>query len=246
MFIGIVTYNREDKFKEILQSIEKLDCKLLCVKDGSLNSYQHHDNLIQLDTNNGVGKCKNILINKFLESNEEHLFILEDDAKIKNIEVFHKCIEFSEESGLLHFNWNSYRNNSFSNIIQYKNFLCHSYNNTEANFSYFNRKFVEKIIFDENYKNAWEHLDIELQGHLQGFLPPFWYFVSPKFLDDDLECIDDGISTITNIGDYELNYNKGSEYFKNKYGMYVSQIPSKSKDEFIQSLKFIKDKYATK
>lgn len=244
MFIGIVTYNREEQFNRIFGFVEHLTNNLICIKDGPLHDYAYNPDLLQLSDNLGVGRCKNIIIDKFLESDEDHLFILEDDVLVKDKELFDFCIRFSEESGLKHFNWNSYRNKSFSYILQYPNFQAKSYTNTEASFSYFHRDFVKEVRFDDEFINAWEHIDMEFVGYQKGFLPPFWCFVSPEKLDEYLECIDEGKSTISGIGENKERYDSGAEYFVKKHGRQVSQIPRSSVESVADSLRTIKEKYS--
>lgn len=244
--VGIATYNREEQFGRILDSIElpAVDA-LISIKDGGKPAYTQtfpYD-FIELSENKGVAFCKNFLIENLLERGCDHIFLIEDDCLIKDNVVWQYCIEFAKDSGLLHFNWNDYRHKRFATaqFPKHTAALCH---NTEANFSYFHRKFLEEIRFDIEFHNAWEHIDIELQGEAHGFLPPFRTFISPSDLGNYLELIDEGKSTITGIGNYQQNVIDGHHYFREKWGKGVNEIPLVSMVDFYEKMKQITLKYA--
>jgi hypothetical protein len=171
--------------------------------------------------------------------------LLEDDCLVKDNAVWEYCVSFSEESGLLHFNWNDYRHKRFATaeFDKHKAALCH---NTEASFSYFHRNFLEEIRFDEKYMNAWEHIDIEIQGETKGFLPPFRWFVSPSDLNLYLEDIDTNDSSITNREHYHERVINGHHYFEKKWGKKVNEIAQVDRNTFYEKMKQITIKYANR
>jgi hypothetical protein len=245
--IGIITYDRSEKFKKVYNSIDKGNKEIVVVKDGGKPDYdlQIDSNYIKMDDNKGVGFCKNRAI-EFLKSKDvDSYFILEDDCLVKDNGVWDYCVSFSEESGLLHFNWNDYRHSRFATaeFHKHKAALCH---NTEASFSYFHKKFLEDIRFDENYINAWEHIDLELQGEKKGFLPPFRWFVSPSDLNDYLESIDTDDSSITGKDNYHERVVSGHHYFEKKWGKKVNEIPLVDGKTFYEKMKEITIKYANR
>lgn len=242
--VGVVTYSREDKFHRVIESIKNVDF-VRALQDGGKPKYHLEANyqFSQLTDNKGVGFCKNRLIESLLANDCEHIFILEDDCLVKDNKVWEYCISFSEESGLLHFNWNDYRHPRFSTAIfdKHRAALCR---NTEANFSYFHRDFLKEIRFDENYINAWEHIDIEIQGESYGFLPPFWTFVSPSDLSTYLEDIGSDDSSITGKENYEHRVVAGHHYLESKWGKKITEIPMPAMNEFYEKMKQITIKYA--
>lgn len=246
--VGIATYNREKQFERIVNSIDTVDCVdcVVCIKDGGHPPYKFEPKCeyIQIEENRGIGICKNILIDRLLEKGCEHIFILEDDCLVTNNNIWEYCISFSEESGLLHFNWNDYRYPAHTRVMFAKHTGVVS-TNTEANFSYFHKKFLENIRFDPAYKNAWEHIDLELQGEKLGFLPPFRSFISPDKMEKYLQLIDDDQSTITGIGEYNRNVMDGHYHFIQKWGKSVNQMTSPVNDETLyQRMKEITIKHA--
>jgi len=242
--VGIVTYNREENFYKILESIKGVD-HLISIKDGGLPAYAKIPtyDFIQLPHNMGVGFCKNRLIDELLKRGCDDIFIIEDDCLIKDNDVWNYCLSFSKESGLLHFNWNDYRypRASIATFKNHKAALCH---NTEANFSYFHKEFLKNIRFDERFINAWEHVDLEMQGEAQGFLPPFRMFLSPIDLNKYLELSDNGESTISGKPLYNERVTTGHKLFFEKWGKNVSDIELPDLNVFRAKMKTITQKYA--
>lgn len=243
--VGIITYDRQDQFYKILNSIKLVDC-VIAVKDGGKPKYEGIPLLCdfyELNANKGVGFCKNLLIQKLLEKGCDDIFLLEDDCLVKDNSIWNYCMSFSKESGLLHFNWNDYRHSRFATaqFIKHTASICAE---TEANFSYFHKLFLEKVRFDDSYINAWEHIDLELQGEAEGFLPPFRTFVSPSNLNKYLQLIDYNESTISGKELYEERVIQGHEHFKNKWGNYINDIPTATMEDFYNKMKEITLKYA--
>lgn len=250
--IGIVTFDREEKFNRVLNSIELSSVgRIIAVKDGGKPPYKSSSltnkiyEYYEMSDNIGVGRCKNFLIEKLLEKGCEDIFLLEDDCLIKDNGVWEYCLSFKNESGLLHFNWNDYR---FKRILtaefdKHKAAIC---SETEGNFSYFHKDFLKEIRFDENFKNAWEHIEIEIQGEVKGFLPAFRLFVSPSELSNYLELIDDGVSTIFEDKKAFENVKTGHDYFVKKWGRGVNEWPRIDYKTFYSRMKEITIKYANR
>lgn len=240
--VGIVTYNREKQFCRIKNSIKDVNI-VFTIKDGGKDKYSV-DVDQELQSNVGVGKCKNIAIQTLLDKGCEHIFLLEDDCLVKDNNVWKYCIDFSKETGLLHFNWNDYRYPKIG-MAECGKFIANLCHNTEANFSYFHRIFLEKIRFDENYFNGWEHADLELQADILQFAPSFGIFMSPSELSQYLELIDDGESTITNKSvDYMYRIQQGRNYFIKKWGKDILELYNFNINNFKQKFTTIKNKYA--
>lgn len=242
--VGIVTYDREEQFQRIAKSISQVD-HIVAIKDGGKDDYSFSPSFefIKQSENKSVGFCKNIAIDYLLDKNCEHIFLLEDDCLVKDNKVWEYCISFSKESGLLHFNWNDYRYERSKTVMfqKHKAAICF---NTEANFSYFHRKFLEKIRFDTKFKNAWEHVDLEIQGERLGFLPPFRTFISPSDLKDYLEIIDNDKSTISGTENHKQFVSEGYNYLRRKWNIELNKIAPVSFDVFYNRMKEITIKYA--
>jgi GT2 family glycosyltransferase len=242
--VGVLTYDRPEQFSKVLNSIKGVDY-VVGIKDGGKPSYTKIPNVdfYEMKTNIGVGACKNVALEILCNKGCDHIFLVEDDCLITDNVVWKYCIEFSKESGLFHFNWNDYRYGSFARAKFQTHFAILS-NNTEANFSYFRKEFVENIKFDEKFVNAWEHVDLEMQGCEKGFLPPFRTFICPADLGKCLKLIDNNISTISGKDNYNQRVTEGFTYFTQKWGKSVNDIVPVPMDEFYEKMKKITLKYA--
>ena len=112
-------------------------------------------------------------------------------------------------------------------------------------FSFFTRKVIEEVGYiDEDFYNAWEHVEHTYRIIKQGFHPPFWYFAdiekSYNFLSEHKDAIEK--SAISRDNDKFLeNVNKGSKIYREKHGHAPNNPPYVSEFHVIESLKKIKD-----
>ena len=87
--VGIVTYNRPERFREAFDAIQHPDIdRYYHVKDGGGDNYENFKDLHQLTENRGVGVCKNIILQNLLEQGCDDIFLLEDDSLITNSDVW--------------------------------------------------------------------------------------------------------------------------------------------------------------
>lgn len=250
IFIGIVTHKREKFFHNLIHSISNIpwtDNTLMVYKDGS--EFQYHDIIVPHGTiyleaieNKGVGYTKSRIIEEFKISDKDHLFIIEDDVLVKDIGVFDYFIKFSECVGIKHINWNNctpeLKSPRFA--VQYDaadEMTAIINRDCSGAFQYFHKDIINHFSIDLEYKNAWEHVDIELQLCIKGYNPPFWAFITPKHVDKYLAMQDPGNgSTITQEPQYKEFLYKGYEYFQKKWGFHVKQIPIVSDQMVIEYL----------
>jgi glycosyltransferase involved in cell wall biosynthesis len=82
--VGIITYNRPEGLKKLLNSLSQCDnINVVVVNDGeridNLEKFNYH--LINNENNLGVGKSKNKALEYLVEHTDcEHLFLIEDDV----------------------------------------------------------------------------------------------------------------------------------------------------------------------
>ena len=254
--VGLITCNREKFLKEAVQSI--LPCKdnideFVIVNDGApvQNFTQPFGDWIQNEHNLGVGKTKNKAFRYLTEKNCDYIFLLEDDLLIKNKDVFLKYIEAHEATGIHHFNYgpgtpfNRKQNVQFDLhnrheleqhsspaprlIIDYKNIKLSLYRHVAGVFSFFTKTILDKVgIFNEEYHNAWEHVDHTYRIIKEGVHPPFWWFAdladSDKLLSTQSSAIDNS-SIAKNTQEWFDNLNQGRELYKKIHGIYPNKHP---------------------
>lgn len=269
--VGIITCNRPDYLKSLLDTL--VPCKdtineLVVVNDGQpVDVSLFKGEWILNEKNIGVGKSKNKALKHLLNKNCDYIFLIEDDMLILNKDIFNKYIEAHKLSGIHHFNYGPgspfnrkqdiqfdlhnrhlLKQNSEVNpklIIEYsKDIKVALYEHTVAMFSFFTKEVLEKVgLIDEDFYNAWEHVDHTYRIIKAGYHPPFWWFAdlvdSHKLLTEAPGAIDN--SSIANKSEqWAKNVYGGREIYLKKHGHYPNQPPYVSKEKVIQILKTIK------
>ena len=270
--VGIVTCNRPDYLKGLLDSL--LQCKdvigeLVIVNDGKhldkIDSFE--GKLLNNEKNLGVGKSKNKAIKHLLDSKCDYIFIIEDDMVVLDKTVFQKYIEAYKISGIHHFNYglgspfnrkqdiqfdlhnrHELKQNSEPNpklIIDYKNCQIALYEHTVAMFSFFTKEVLEKVgLIDEEFYNAWEHVDHTYRIIKAGYHPPFWWFAdianSNQYIKEAEGAIDNS-SIASKSDEWRKNVYGGREIYKRKHGHYPNQPPYISQNEVIEKIKELKN-----
>jgi len=232
--VGIVTYNRSNYYKQCLASIPKdrID-ELVIVNDGINHYVNDNDGDVVLfnDKQEGVSKTKNKALFELVKRGVEHIFLIEDDIIIKDPEVFKHYIKAAESTGIHHLCFEKIANNGKTlkyTLEQPDGTKLGFYHNPQGAFMYINANIIKKIgYFDEQYMNAFEHIDFAFTLSQKGIAPPFWYFPdllnSEDYLTDAEGSNED--SSITNKPLYQENVEKSANYFIKKWGHFTNQIP---------------------
>lgn len=269
--VGIITCNRPEFFRECYNSLplDKIN-EIVVINDGDpkvINFDISKGIILDNPKNLGVGKSKNRALKYLYEKGCDYLFLLEDDMIIKSADVFEKYINAYKKSGIHHFNYgpgspfnrkqtiqnfdlhNRHLLNQHSQpnpkmIVDYKDVKIALYEHTVAMFSFFTREIIEKVGYiDEEYYNAWEHVDHTYRIIKAGYHPPFWWFADIANSDDYLTEAPGAIdnSSIANKTEqWEKNVYGGREIYKRKHGHYPNQPPHVTKEQVVESLKQIK------
>ena len=267
--VGIITCNRNEYLKNLLNTLP-IDVinSLVVVNDGKAeNQIDIPGFWLQNDTNLGVGKSKNKAIKYLYNEDCDYIFIIEDDMLIKNPDVFNKYIEAYHVTGIHHFNYgpgspfnrkqkiqfdlhNRHLLDQHSEpnprlIVEYpKNVKIALYEHTVAMFSFFTRDVLEKVGYiDEQFYNAWEHVDHTYRIALAGYHPPFWWFAdianSEEYLTEAPGAIDN--SSIANKTEqWQKNVYGGRELYKKKHGHYPNEPKIYTQEAVLTILKQIK------
>jgi GT2 family glycosyltransferase len=267
--LGIVTCNRPEFLAKCIDSIniDKIHVRAI-VNDGKIPVKHDGFHIIHNEKNLGVGKSKNKLLKYLYDQGCDYIFLLEDDMLILDESVFQKYIEAYKKSGIHHFNYgpgspfNRKQNIQFDlhnrheldqhsdpnprMIIDYGNDVKVSlFEHTVAMFSFFTRKVLTEVGYiDEDFYNAWEHVDHTYRIIKAGYHPPFWYFSdiynSHKYLTEAPQAIDK--STIASDNEqWKKNVYGGREIYLKKHGHYPNQPPLSTKDDVSKILKRLKD-----
>jgi len=268
--IGIITCNRPDYLKKLLDSIKYCNwAEFIIVNDGKNIDLPGYNYYIHTNkTNLGVGKSKNIAMQHLLDKGCDYIFIIEDDVIILDDTVFDKYIQASKASGIQHFNYGPGSPFNRKQVIQ--NFDLHNrhlldqhtepnpklvidygndikislFEHTVAMFSFFTKEVLEKVgLYDEAYYNAWEHVDHTYMIIKAGYHPPFWWFAD---IYDSHKYITEAPEAINNSSiannseQWHKNVYEGREIYKRKHGHYPNQPPVVTKDQVIEKISQIK------
>ena len=272
--VGIITCNRQDYLTNLLASIKECEVinELVIVNDGkhfeSLEFEKPYSYLLN-ETNLGVAKSKNKAMRHLLDKGCDYIFIIEDDMVILDNSIFNRYIEAHKASGIHHFNYGP--GSPFNRKQVIKDFDLHNrhlldqdtepkpklvvdyntakvslFEHTVAMFSFFTKDVLEEVgLIDENYYNAWEHVDHTYCIIKAGYHPPFWWFAdlydSHKYITEAPNAINNS-SIANNKEQWEKNVYSGREVYKKKHGHYPNQPPFVTKESVIQTLRQIKHK----
>jgi len=271
--VGIITCNRPDFFRVCYNSLPlKGVDEIVVVNDGDDLPFDlHRGVLIKNEINLGVGKSKNKALRHLLDKGCTHIFLVEDDAFIKRNDVFERYITASRVTGIQHFNFGPgspfNRRQSTPNFDLYNRHLLDAasepnpklvieypqdvkislYEHVAGVFSFFTREILNVVgLHDDQFVNAWEHVEHTYRIILAGGHPPFWWFADIADSTTYIETQKDAITTSPISGKTETwlrNVSEGRELYQKKHGHYPNTTPSSSEDVVISSLKSIKKRW---
>ena len=237
--VAILTYNRPDFCKQALEYVLKLkniDCRALH-DDGSdkadytevFNTYSKDFHLIKTKENGGVAKAKNRVVKYLLDEGCDYIVLIEDDILVKDENAVSKYIEAFEKTGIEHFN---FHNHGPANKVGPVNIgeVITLWPHCVGAFSFYTRNCFETVgLFDEHFKNAWEHVEHTGRIAKAGLTTPFWYFADVTGSENLIEEIPNSIenSSIRHTPEWTKNMEEGLIYWKQKDGV---GLPPRSYD----------------
>jgi GT2 family glycosyltransferase len=268
--VGIITCDRPDYLTGLLDSL--VHCKesineLVVVNDGQpIEVSLFKGEYILNKTNLGVGKSKNKALKYLLDKNCDYIFLIEDDVIIFDSNVFQKYIEASKLSGIQHFNYgpgtpfnrrqsthfdlhNRHQLNGDSDpnpriVIDYGPIKIALYTHIAGMFSFFTKKVLQEVgLIDEQFYNAWDHVDHTYRIIKAGYHPEFWWFAD---LENSHKLLGEAKNAITKSAiaketqEWFDTVHKGREIYLQKHGHYPNQPPLVTKEQVIQTLKKLK------
>jgi len=250
--VGITTYNSEEYYDTLYSSLplDKIDV-LVTVNGGEPYKNKYTSNWIQHIENVYPSVCRNDCVNFLLQRNCEHIFIIEDDMILKSADIFDKYIQAFKESGLKYF---SFVSTSWESgipgkrtprlTVEYKNNISISFFQNMCNeFTYHHRSCYEKVgLYDTNYRDPWD-IDMAYREAQQDYAAPFWWFADITNSDNLIQNNPNAVSRLQGNrpdGSREQRIQKEWQYFIQKHGLMVNQIPDTQKEEVIAKLKKLK------
>jgi len=224
-------------------------------KKGKFILCDHKENL-------GIAKSKNEILSIFMQHcKSDYLFLIEDDVVIKNPKIFNEYINISNLTGFQHLIWGSGGPNNIKTMDKIilpdpRYTITYKEKDTEIEhdvlffkhcvgmFCLYTRKYLEKVgAFDEEYKNAVEHIDHSFKGATVDMIPG--YGVWPDS-EESFYCLDDqdrdlSHSSTRNFTEYEKNVMNGFRRFNSLYGFSPTTFPEITLTELQERCKLIKE-----
>ena len=104
--VGITTYNQEDYFRTLYDSLplDRID-ELVVVNGGDVYEGVYDCDWIQHNKNRYPSVCRNDCVTFLINKGCDHNFLLEDDIIVKDDNVFDEYIRVSQNTGIKYFSF---------------------------------------------------------------------------------------------------------------------------------------------
>lgn len=250
----ITTFNSESYFDDLYNSIpfEKLD--YVVVVNGGKPYSKTYDKVhwIQHDKVQYASVARNDGL-KYLRHKEcDYYFICEDDMIIKSDTIFDEYINASKESGIQYF---GFKSNAWGAgaigertprlKIQYTENgpIIQLMKNTCNEFTFRTKLALDEVgLFDERYPYMFD-IDMVYRLSEKKMIPAFWYFPDISSADDLIMNNPNAVSRMNPNGERNTKLGPDFARFVKDYGVEVGKIPDSNKEEIVDNLKFIRQKF---
>lgn len=248
--IGITTYNRPDYLKQCLESLLKNTTSwdyLVVYNDGSPEPAKSEyekvkeeiHNLTGTDIvwiypneNKGVATAKNTLLHSMLDAGCDDMFLLEDDILLLDDRAITEYIRIGKEYGFHHFMFAHHGNANAAGAV-YSDPSVEYFSGCVGAWCYYTKSAIEELkayeeqagvvypgFFDENFHNAWEHVEHTKRLGDLGVTGWWGLFVdiagSKNYISEIKGSIEN--SSIRPNPKWRENQIKGLEYWEKKWG----------------------------
>lgn len=252
--VGIITCNRPEFFKKCRESIkEEWYDSIVVVNDGNGPLYNSRAAVIQTKGGEGVGKAKNIAIEYLLEEGCNYVILVEDDMMFKD-NLFKQYIKAYKETGIHHFMF-AYHGPANKagisggkpvprKIIDYNNIQIALNQHCVGAVCFYTKECLEDVgIYDENYTNAFEHVDHSYQLAKKKYCTPYWWWpdISNSLDYVEEQACSENSSAIRPRKDWQSNIQDAWSKFTDKHGVGPTSVPDTEIDAVIKTLKEIKN-----
>ena len=256
--IGIITCNRVEMFKKLMQSLpESRIHELVIVNDGdALKDDDWPDEIIipfkLIETRgSGVGVAKNAAFKHLLQKNCDYIFIIEDDMLIKDENIFDAYIDASKKTGINHFLF-AYHGPANKNgisggapcprtIIEYPSGIKIALNqHCVGAFCMYTKQSLQQVgLFDESFHNAFEHVHHSYLLCKNNFCTEYWWWPDLANSMDYIQeqACSEHNSSIRPRKDWQENIQKGFMRFMQLENVNPVQVPDASLEQVRQKLK---------
>lgn len=233
--LSVITYKRFDYLCECLKSLKKNNWGgsdiVIVIEDDlgyDLNQQNFIKNIIPnkefyfRQENSGVASAKNKALDFLINKECEDIFLMEADILMKDPNTCKDYVKYAKQNNLEHMNFALHGSLNIGNMFTYNGKTV--YPHSVGAFSYYTSNCIEKVgFFDENFKNAFEHVEHTWRVANEGMTTPFWNFVDHPNSENMLEEIPGSFasSSICARDDHKKNIELGKEYWIKKHGKFI-------------------------
>jgi len=235
--LGITTFNRPRLFEQsVLSIIDNLNDELdylVIYNDGSDEKYRERyekiyesltSNYIDIkiihnEKNQGVAFSKNRILEYLIDQNCDYFFLGEDDIIVLNNMAIKGYIKVAQKTGIHHLNFGEHGKLNQQYLLIDPPLVY--WPNCVGAWSFYTKECLNKVgLFDENFYNAWEHVEHTKRIAKAGLTSPFWYFADAHKSSQWLREHPKGIQTsnIRNNPDWAKFIEEGLSYWEKKDG----------------------------
>lgn len=189
--LGIVTYNRPDYLKQCLEGV-KTHLKdvvdhVVVYRDGGdhKDAYakimaEHTDwcTWADSDENKGVAAAKNYCLKALMDAGSQYLFIAEDDIVPKDRGAIVQYIATSRHTGNHHLMFAHHGDGNLVRRIAAQDGIYEVFPGCVGAWAYYSRAAIEKVGYmDEDFHNAWEHVEHTHRIAKAGMTTPYGHYM---------------------------------------------------------------------
>ena len=253
--VGIITCDRVKMFNVCFESLnDEWYDELVVVDDGKEEHplMRSGAEFIRTPGGVGVGKAKNAAIQNLLGKDCDYIILVEDDMKFTG-NLFAEYIHAYNTTGIHHFMF-AYHGPANKSGISYGKPVprlvfdygpfdeCRIALNQHCvgAVTFYTRESLEKVgLYDENFTNAFEHVDHSYQLAKNGFSTPYWWWAdianSLDFVQEQ-KCSEDS-SAIRPRSDWQSNIQAAAHYFMSKNKVSPVKVPDTPQQKVVEIIK---------
>lgn len=247
--VGITTYNHEEYFEALYDSLPIKEIDTLVVVNGGEKYKGSYDcNWIQHNTNCKPSMCRNDCLRFMQERDMDYYFIIEDDMIIKDSTIFERYVEACEISrlGYLCFVSTSWESGSPGSrtpkaIIKYnKDIAISLYPHMCNEFTCKSRECLRDTgLYDTSFNHMFD-VDNVYTISKSNYAPGFWWFPDIKDSDDLIMNNPEAASRLQAGGKRERELPNDCALFHRKHNTALGNIQPATLDQITAKLKAIK------
>ena len=188
-FIGIVTKDRYEGLDVLLKSLRQptsvpiliIDVSTCFRKASVITDVYPNVTVYQntIEDYKTVVHNKNIILHNFLKTSYDYLFLIEDDVKVLDVDVFEKYIETSEKYNIPHMNFGNP-----SDKMSYTVDDLQINEKLQGVFGFYTKQCIKTVGLMNPLlcHNCWEHVEYTARIHqVYNYSPVFFHF--PDIID---------------------------------------------------------------